>query len=272
MAQNSKNTCIVYKNDLKFNEFDITASEFESADTKELYNNYKSKPKIELRIKESETENYEYFDLSKLELTNELVEKLFNLKKIIYILKKIKFLDLNNNKLTKFPDLSIYPNIKYLSISFNEIDGDIKIDTINELSCEQNKIKSIKSKSLLKLSASNNQIMSIDIPNIQVLVANNNKINSIPSYKDLEYIECIDNKISSLNNMLNLQELYISNNKLEILESLPKIKVLNCINNPIEKIKYFQKLNILFCSTMQISSKYKISNISKIKNDYLIHL
>ena len=271
MTQNSKNMCVVYKNDLKFNEFDISASEFESEGIKEIYNNYKSKPKLELRIKDSEMENYEYFDLSKLELTDELVEKLFSLKKIIFILKKIKFLDLNNNKLKKFPNLIKYPNIKYLSISYNEINDPIHTDIIEELSCEQNKIKSIKSKSLLKLSGSNNIIESIDIPNIKVLVANNNKINYIPSYKDLEYIECIDNQITSLDNMINLQELYISGNKLEMLEYLPKIKVLNCINNPIEKIKYFKNLNILFCSTMQISSKYKISNISKVKSDYLIH-
>ena len=107
MTQNSKNTCVVYKNDLKFNEFDISVSEFESEGIKEIYNNYKSKPKLELRIKDSEMENYEYFDLSKLDLTDELVEKLFCLKKIIFILKKIKFLDLNNNKLKKFPDLKL---------------------------------------------------------------------------------------------------------------------------------------------------------------------
>ena len=81
----------------------------------------------------------------------------------------------------------------------------------------------------------------------------NDEIRNIPEYKMAE-------------------ELYISNNKLEILEYLPKIKIINCINNPIEKIKYFENLNILMCSTIKISSKYNITNISKIKEDYLIHL
>ena len=132
--------------------------------------------------------------------------------------------------------------------------------------------KSIKSNSITKLSASNNDINNIDVPNIKFLVINKNKINYLPSYTNLEYLECIENEISSLDNMYNLEELYISNNKLEILEYLPKIKIINCINNPIEKIKYFENLNILMCSTIKISSKYNITNISKIKEDYLIHL
>ena len=180
-------------------------------------------------------------------------------------------MDLNNNNLTVFPDLSSYPNIKYLSISFNSIKGSVHNDIIEELSCEQNKIKSIRSKSLLKLSGSNNQIESIDIPKIQVLVLNSNNINYIPSYTDLEYIECIDNQLVSIDNLASLEELYISGNQVANLDYLPKIKVLNCVNNPIDKIKYFPKLTILLCSTMKISSKYKISNISKVKKDYLIH-
>jgi len=267
-----KNICVVYKNDLKFNDIDITLSEFHSEDIKEIYNDYKTKPKIELRIKDSEMENYEYLDLSKLELTDDLLEKLFNLKKIQIILKKIKFLDLSNNKLTKYPIINLYQNIMYLSISYNLIEGNLDLNNILELSCESNKIKSIKSNSITKLSASNNDINSIDVPNIKFLVINNNKINYLPSYTNLEYLECIENEISSLDNMYNLEELYISNNKLEILEYLPKIKIINCINNPIEKIKYFENLNILMCSTIKISSKYNITNISKIKEDYLIHL
>ncbi len=272
MSNKIKNTCVVYKNDLKFNEFDITMSEFESEGTRQLYNTFKSKPKIELRIEDSKIENYEYLDLSKLELTDDLLERLFALKKIQFILERIKYLDLNNNNLNTFPDLSDYPNIIYLSISFNNIEGDIKNNIIKELSCEQNKIKSIKSKSLLKLSASKNQITLIDIPNIQVLVVNTNNISYIPSYSDLEYIECIDNQITSINNLPSLEELYIAGNKVLTIDYLPSIKVLNCVNNPIEKINFFPKLKILLCSTMKVSSKFKIANVSKIKNDYLINL
>ena len=68
-----------------------------------------------------------------------------------------------------------------------------------------------------------------------------------------------------------MEELYISGNQVINLDYLPKVKVLNCVNNPIDKIKYFPKLTILLCSTMKISSKYKISNISKVKKDYLIN-
>ena len=217
-------------------------------------------------------ENYEYLDLSKLELNDELLNRLFALKKIQNILKKIKYLDLNNNNLNTFPNLNNYSNIIYLSISFNNIEGEIKTNNIKELSCEQNKIKSIKSKSLEKLSASKNNINLIDIPRIKVLVVNTNNINSIQSYSDLEYIECIDNQITLIDYLPKLEELYISGNKIDSLPEFPKIKVLNCVNNPINKINFLPNLKILLCSTMKVSSKYKISNISKIKKDYLINI
>ena len=34
-------------------------------------------------------------------------------------------MDLSNNLLTKYPDLSSYPNIQYLSIGYNNISGEI---------------------------------------------------------------------------------------------------------------------------------------------------
>jgi Leucine-rich repeat (LRR) protein len=50
------------------------------------------------------------------------------------------------------PDLSEYPNILFLSVSFNEITGDISNSNLVELSCHNNKIKSIKSKKLERLN------------------------------------------------------------------------------------------------------------------------
>ena len=40
-----------------------------------MYNQYKKKSKIELRIKDSELENYNYLDLSNLGLDDELLSK-----------------------------------------------------------------------------------------------------------------------------------------------------------------------------------------------------
>ena len=52
------------------------------------------------------TENYDYLDLSSLNLDDELVNKLFDLEKIKFILSKIKYLDLSSNNLTKKPNFN----------------------------------------------------------------------------------------------------------------------------------------------------------------------
>ncbi len=267
----TKNKSTIYKNDLKFGDFDITVSDFESEDVKLIYNNYKSKPKIELRIKDSQMENYEYLDLSNLEIDDEILPQLLSLGKIKKILSRIKFLDLSNNKITIYPDLSEYKNIIYKSISHNKLSGDIIDNNVVELSCDYNNIKRIMSKSVEKLNAGNNSIEYIDIPNIKFLVINRNKLEYIKSYPDLEYLECIENKINILNNLDSLTELYIAYNNLETLSGLPNIKVLNCTNNPIKKIGYFLKLNLLVCSTPAISSRYVVKELTKIKKDYLIN-
>ena len=65
---------LIYKNDLKFNHDNNTYenSDFDSDAIKDIYNDYKKKPKIELRIKDSEMENYDYLDLSNLNLDDDL--------------------------------------------------------------------------------------------------------------------------------------------------------------------------------------------------------
>lgn len=266
-----KNLCMIYKNDLKFNEnLDINTSEFESDDIKLIYNDYKKKPKIELRIKDSEMENYEYLDFSNLDIDNDSLNKLFELKKIENILVKIKFLDISSNKLTVYPNLEKFRNIIFLNISNNNIKENIIDNNLIELCCENNLIESIKSSSLNRLNAANNVLNNLEIPKINVLVINNNKINKLENLNNLEYLECIDNEILSIVNMNKLQELFISNNKLNKLDVIPNLKTLNCTNNPIQKIKYFKKLELLFTSTPNVSLNYSINHISKIKKDFMI--
>lgn len=268
----NNNKCFIYKNDLKFNEnFDFDKSEFESDVVKDIYNSYKGKPKIELRIEDSKMENYRFLDLSKLEITDDILKQILSLKRIKDILKKIEFLDLSNNKIREKPNLEEYNNIKYLSLSFNEIEGTIIDNNLIELTCHDNKIEEITSSTIKKLNASNNKIRSLDVINIEVLIINSNRLDYIESYLNLKYLECIENKIGKINNMINLEELYIANNKLDKISNMPKMVLLNCIDNPIKKIGYIDTLKILFTSIPTVSSKYKISNISKIKNYYLIN-
>ena len=195
-----KNTCFIYKNDLKFdlnldnndvnndvnNDFNnIKNSEFDTEEIKTIYNNFKNKPKIELRIEDSKLENYKYLDLSKLEINDLYMFQLLGLEKIKNILKKIEFLDLSNNKLSFIPNLSDYPNILYLNVSFNEITNDITNNNLLELTCHNNNITSINSNSLIRLSASNNNITLINTPNIEMLIINSNRLEWIESYLSL---------------------------------------------------------------------------------------
>lgn len=272
MSNLKRNKCFIYKNDLKFNEsIDLETSEFESDAVKSIYNNFKNKPKIELRIEDSIMENYKYLDLSKLEINDKYLEQLFSLEKIINILKQIEFLDLSNNNLTTMPNLDKYPNIIYFSISFNDITSHIENHNFVELSCQYNKITSIKSKSIKQLNASNNKISNIDVPNIVTLIISSNKLSHIDSYLNIKYLECIDNKINKIDNMISLEELYIGNNEINSIKNMPKLQVLNCVGNPIDKIRYFPRLKILMVSNPTVSNQYSINNISKIKSDYLIN-
>jgi hypothetical protein len=225
-----------------------------------------------MRVIDSKRENYEYLDLSSLDLTDDLLTKLLSISKIISILKKIKFLDISSNSLTKVPDLTEYKNIIYLSVSKNNIAGSIVNNNLKELTCDFNSISKIVSSSVKKLSANNNSITLLDTPNVEVLHVNNNNLTSVGEYPKLEYLECIDNKISKITNLPILQEIYIGNNLLVELSKLPSLKILNCVNNPIKKITYFKNVKLILCSTSVLSTSYKISNITKMKSDFLINI
>lgn len=272
LISTNKNTCFIYKNDLKFKtQIDVQTSEFESDSVKSIYNNFKNKPKIELRIEDSKIENYRYLDLSSLEIDDSYFDKLLELKKIINILTKIEFLDLSNNNISIMPNLSKFKNILYLNVSNNKLSSDIIVNNLIELTCSNNKIRSITSNKLTHLNASNNLITFVNIPNIQILIINKNNIICIKNYVNLKYLECIENSIEKLSDMEELEELYIGNNKLYELSNMPKLKILNCVKNPIEKIKFFPCLKSIMTSTPKISSQYILSSIEKIKSDFSIN-
>lgn len=271
----NKEKPLIYKNDLKFNEtINIESSDWDTDDVKNMYTTYKKKSKIELRIKDSELEAYEYLDLSNLCLNDKVLCELIELPIIINILQKIKFLDISSNKLTIVPNaIYNYKNIIYINFSNNNITGLIVNNNIIELSCENNKIEGVSSTSITKLSASNNAIKSIHVPNIEILIINSNAINKIDSYNNLTYLECIDNNITNITNMPQLTEIYISNNQLKDIDNMSNLKVLNCINNPIKKIKYFKTIDTILCSTPYVSSRYNIKSINKVNTtNYLINM
>ena len=268
----NKKKILIYKNDLKFNDDITDDSDFDTDNIKEMFSQYKKKPKIELRIKDSELENYNYLDLSNLGLDDELLLKLLKLDKIIFILKKIVYLDISSNKLTKNINLDNYKNIIYLNISRNEICGRFEDNNIIELNCEYNNITSVISNSIHKLNACSNNINYILVPNVKILLINDNKLNKLDTLDHVEYMECINNNIKTVGKFNKLKEIFIANNLIEDINEMNELNILNCVNNPIKRIKFIGKLNIMLCSTPNISSKYNIKNISKINSNYLINL
>lgn len=281
-----KNKCFIYKNDLKFNDnFDMEISEFISNDNNDnndinantiinienMYNNFKNKPKIELRLEDSRMENYNYLDLSSLGINDEYFNELLKLQKITKILSKIEFLDLANNNLTLMPNLMNFPNILHLNISSNNISNKIENNNLIELTCSENNISEIVSESLQRLNANKNKLTNINLPNIRTLIINNNKLTRIDSYLHLKYLECIENSIEKISNMIELEELYVGFNNLSKLSNMPKLEILNCVSNPINKIKFFPKLKVLLTSNPNISIEYQVSNISKHKSDFIIN-
>ena len=93
---NKNDKPIIYKNDLKFNDkIDIESSDWDTDDVKTMYTTYNKKSKIELRIKDSELEAYEYLDLSNLCLTDKMMNELIKLPIIInifrFIIKQVNY-------------------------------------------------------------------------------------------------------------------------------------------------------------------------------------
>ena len=290
---------VIYKNDLKYlskiniddrtiesdvyestsynNKSEPTVYEnneiiFDSDVTENLYNKYKDKNKIDLRIKCSKDENYNYLDLSSLHIKDKQLTQLLNIKLIRDILNKIEYLDVSNNELCIFPDLSKFKNIKVLNISNNNITGEIIINNYEEISCRNNNITCLKSFSLKKLDANDNKITSIDVPCIEIMYINDNKLKNIDNYKNLKYLECMSNNIEKIGNMDNLEELFISNNNLTDMNNLHKLEILNCVDNPIKKINFFPKLKIMMVSTKNICKEFNIISATKIKNDFFVKL
>ena len=265
-----------YKSDIKYGiKHDISKYNFISNQVKELYDEFKNKASIEFRIKDASLENYEYFDLSALTLTNKLLNHLINIDIIDDILKKICFLDLSNNNLSSIKLISqilnTYKNIKILDISDNNFSGEIINNSLDEFICQNNNITCIKSNTIKKLNAMNNKINLIDIPFVETMYIKENNLTFIGDCNNLSYLNCCDNNIAEITHLKKLEELYITNNNIKSLKGLNELFICNCVNNPIDKIDYLNKIIEITCSTNNISQKYNVNSILKNKNNYLFN-
>lgn len=263
-----------YRNDIMQNTvFKPDEMKFYDAETERMYNDLKDKTTIDVRIEFAKHENFSYFNLSNLGLTNRKLEELFSLSVIQDIMNKIEFLDLSHNNLTYYNYYNVFPNITKLEISFNKIEHSIETDILQELSCSDNKIPSIDSPSIILLQASNNKLESINVPFAQCLRIENNKITSLGEMPNLNYLDCCKNKIKTINHLVSLEELFIADNEIEKFScDLVNLVILDCARNPVKRITYMEKLKELTTSTNVISQKYNVISIIKIKEVYDINI
>jgi hypothetical protein len=240
---------------------------------REIYEKNKGRPKIEMRIDDCISENYEYLDLSSLKLNNEYLNKLLEIPRIKDLMIKIKYLDLSQNNLNEYPNIKKYPNIIYLDIHSNKINGMIEDNNIIELTCFNNNISFIKSDSMLRLLGDKNILEKINTPNVKKLIVNYNKLIKLDNMINVLHIEATDNNLIEIINMPQLKELYVTNNNIYNIDHLNMIEIVNLINNPIEKLKYFENMECIICNNnLCISNKYNIESMNKLRNNLVINL
>lgn len=173
----------------------INIDEYEiNEDDLQLFEKFKNLPKIDYRLYECEYENYEYLDLSNMNLNyNDLKNIIDNHKNYF---DKIGLLELSNNNLTSINLLNVFSNIKYISVDNNKLTEIINSNVL-ELDCENNNIVKLITPNVKRLVINNNPINVLDSPELIELDLCDTNFCFIPYFKKLEYLKCSINKISN---------------------------------------------------------------------------
>ena len=257
---------IVYKNDLKFKKLRNIDPECAIWDTEDIRDTYYDDDldTIKYRLRECRKSNFVYLDLSNLDLL-----EFPRLKKWKYYdkLKDLKFLFLNNNKLTKCDNsIEFFEKLEVLDISKNRITTISHFpESLLEFVCHNNEIKEIpKHNNLLKLDCSFNKITELyGFKNLRDLMCNNNRIEKIGSYDNITRLVCTDNPMTVINTLNNVTHLDCSNTKMSGgINNMPKLTHFIC---NFTKINDVSNLNTLECLETLNSGITKIPYISTLK-------
>jgi Leucine-rich repeat (LRR) protein len=286
---------IVYKNDLKYRKhrnLEESKIEFFNDEVKNMFNH--DLDTIEYRIKECVESNCSTLDLKCMDLTDDTFPNIS-----LSIAKKVKFLFLSENNLTKIPEQLInFKNIEVLDVSHNKIinvkhlpisllelcisynplitfSETLNCNNIVTLDCSNCKLKTIPNFINLKLLlCGHNNIVSIcNFNNLKKLLCDTNKIKEIKGCPNIEYLDCNKNPINLLdNNMCALEHLICSDTILSTLPYKSPIKTIESFNNNIHDLRYIATLNEFLCNVNQldsISSRYKIKSINEHKKKFI---
>lgn len=247
----------VYENDLKFSEhIDPEKSIWydKNVQDKFLSNEVKT---LEYRLNECKKNNYEYLDISYLNLESiPDLTKHTDYQKI----KNIKFLFVNDNKIKEIDNsLEQFKNLEVLDISCNQLRKIKSLpNSLVELVCHNNKLTLIcSSKCLLTLDCSFNRMEKInEYSSVKNLMCENNNITEIETFLNAKHMTLKNNPLKKINGSPNLEFLNIENTLLSCeLPEMPKLKWLICHNTNITGIKNLYNLEhieMTKCSLLEI--------------------
>ena len=177
-------------------------------------------------------------------------------------LSQLKFLNLEENQIDKFSDLSCCPDLYSINLNRNlikKIEGISKLNSLEKLSLNNNLIEKIEglenNQRLRFLFLGKNKIRNIDsienqILYIEELILCENQIQSIPEKFSFPYLRFLDLNENNIKNISNfyfcpcLEKLLLKGNNIEsgnnkpIFSFLPKLREIDLSFNKIYNLSY----------------------------------
>uniref|UniRef100_A0A0K0ENM9 MFS domain-containing protein n=1 Tax=Strongyloides stercoralis TaxID=6248 RepID=A0A0K0ENM9_STRER len=196
-------------------------------------------------------------------------------------------IELINNRLRAFPDVSRFHSLTYLSLRQNllvEI-PELDIPNLETLDLYDNQISAIKGlDKLVKLRVldlSQNRILKIEglqnLPNLEELFLTYNKIKKIEGLENnlkLTQLELGCNKISKIENishLVKMKKLHLGKNKIRVMEGFETMKELEILGlaanriTKIENLSPLSNLRELHISEQGIQSLEGLENVISIE-------
>ncbi len=182
-------------------------------------------------------------------------------------LPQLKFLNLEENQIDKFSDLSCCPDLYSINLNRNlikKIEGISKLNSLEKLSLNNNLIETIEglenNQRLRFLFLGKNKIRNIDsienqILYIEELILCENQIQSIPEKFSFPYLRFLDLNENNIKNISNfyfcpcLEKLLLKGNNIDsgnnktIFSCLPKLREIDLSFNKIYNLSFL--LNLL---------------------------
>lgn len=196
-------------------------------------------------------------------ITN-LCLKNLKLKFISNIPLSIEHIELNNNLLTEFPNISECLYLIDFNISHNKLLLVPKFinNCLEELNISNNKLKSFP---------------EFEANNLETLILDNNYIVHIPNNlinEKVKFLSLSCNKLTEINILetKKINKLVLSNNKIKKIYKLPEVMTLNLSNNLLEelnlkkihKANFMKELNVSYnkLTHLNLSQYYRINIVN----------